>query len=159
MWTEQKILPFLWFDGNGEEAVQHYLSIFKDGRILDTLHWGKTNPELAGKVLTQTFEIQGQRFVVLNGGPQFKFTEAVSFLVACKDQAEIDYYWEKLGAGGEYGPCGWLKDKFGLSWQIAPNALHDMLQDKDADKAARAMQAMMQMSKIDIATIQKAYNG
>ena len=159
MWTEQKILPFLWFDGNGEEAVQHYLSIFKDGRILDTLHWGKTNPELAGKVLTQTFEIQGQRFVVLNGGPQFKFTEAVSFLVACKDQAEIDYYWEKLGAGGEYGPCGWLKDKFGLSWQIAPNALHDMLQDKDADKAARAMQAMMQMSKIDLATIVKAYNG
>jgi len=159
MWTEQKILPFLWFDGNGEEAVQHYLSIFKDGRILDTLHWGKTNPELAGKVLTQTFEIQGQRFVVLNGGPQFKFTEAVSFLVACKDQVEIDYYWEKLGAGGEYGPCGWLKDKFGLSWQIAPNALHDMLQDRDADKAARAMQAMMQMSKIDIATIQKAYNG
>ena len=159
MWTEQKILPFLWFDGNGEEAVQHYLSIFKDGRILDTLYWGKTNPELAGKVLTQTFEIQGQRFVVLNGGPQFKFTEAVSFLVACKDQAEIDYYWEKLGAGGEYGPCGWLKDKFGLSWQIAPNALHDMLQDKDADKAARAMQAMMQMSKIDLATIVKAYNG
>jgi len=159
MWTEQKILPFLWFDGNGEEAVQHYLSIFKDGRILDTLHWGKTNPELAGKVLTQTFEIQGQRFVVLNGGPQFKFTEAVSFLVACKDQAEIDYYWEKLGAGGEYGPCGWLKDKFGLSWQIAPKALHDMLQDKDADKAARAMQAMMQMSKIDLATIVKAYNG
>lgn len=159
MWTEQKILPFLWFDGNGEEAVQHYLSIFKDGRILDTLHWGKTNPELAGKVLTQTFEIQGQRFVVLNGGPQFKFTEAVSFLVACKDQAEIDYYWEKLGAGGEYGPCGWLKDKFGLSWQIAPNALHDMLQDKDADKAARAMQAMMQMSKIDLAKIEEAYNG
>jgi predicted 3-demethylubiquinone-9 3-methyltransferase (glyoxalase superfamily) len=159
MWTEQKILPFLWFDGNGEEAVQHYLSIFKDGRILDTLRWGKTNPELAGRVLTQTFEIQGQRFVVLNGGPQFKFTEAVSFLVACKDQAEIDYYWEKLGAGGEYGPCGWLKDKFGLSWQIAPNALHDMLQDKDADKAARAMQAMMQMGKIDLATIQKAYNG
>jgi len=159
MWTEQKILPFLWFDGNGEEAVQHYLSIFKDGRILDTLHWGKTNPELAGKVLTQTFEIQGQRFVVLNGGPQFKFTEAISFLVACKDQAEIDYYWEKLGAGGEYGPCGWLKDKFGLSWQIAPNALHDMLQDKDADKAARAMHAMMQMSKIDLATIEKAFNG
>jgi len=159
MWTEQKILPFLWFDGNGEEAVQHYLSIFKDGRVLDTLLWGKTNPELAGKVLTQTFEIQGQRFVVLNGGPQFKFTEAVSFLVACKDQAEIDYYWEKLGAGGEYGPCGWLKDKFGLSWQIAPNALHDMLQDKDADKAARAMQAMMQMSKIDLPTIEKAFNG
>ena len=159
MWTEQKILPFLWFDGNGEEAVQHYLSIFKDGRVLDTLLWGKTNPELAGKVLTQTLEIQGQRFVVLNGGPQFKFTEAVSFLVACKDQAEIDYYWEKLGAGGEYGPCGWLKDKFGLSWQIAPNALHDMLQDKDADKAARAMQAMMQMSKIDLPTIEKAFNG
>jgi two-component system sensor histidine kinase QseC len=159
MWTEQKILPFLWFDGNGEEAVQHYLSIFKDGRILDTLLWGKTNPELEGKVLTQTFEIQGQRFVILNGGPQFKFTEAISFLVACKDQAEIDYYWEKLGAGGEYGPCGWLKDKFGLSWQIAPNALHDMLQDKDADKAARAMQAMMQMGKIDLATIEKAFNG
>ena len=159
MWTEQKILPFLWFDGNGAEAVQHYLSIFKDGRILDTLHWGKTNPELAGKVLTQTFEIMGQRFVALNGGPQFKFSEAVSFLVACKDQAEIDYYWEKLGAGGEYGPCGWLKDKFGLSWQIAPNALHDMLQDKDADKAARAMQAMMQMSKIDLAKIEAAYNG
>jgi two-component system sensor histidine kinase QseC len=158
MWTEQKILPFLWFDGNGEEAVQHYLAIFKDGRILDTLRWGKTNPELEGKVLTQTFEIQGQRFVILNGGPQFKFSEAISFLVACKDQAEIDYYWEKLGAGGEYGPCGWLKDKFGLSWQIAPNALHDMLQDKDADKAARAMQAMMQMSKIDLATIEKAYN-
>lgn len=159
MWTEQKILPFLWFDGNGAEAVQHYLSIFKDGRVLDTLLWGKTNPELEGKVLTQTFEIQGQRFVVLNGGPQFKFTEAISFLVACKDQAEIDYYWEKLGAGGEYGPCGWLKDKFGLSWQIAPNALHDMLQDKDADKAARAMQAMMQMGKIDLATIEKAFNG
>ncbi|HWT96337.1 MAG TPA: VOC family protein [Terriglobales bacterium] len=159
MWTEQKILPFLWFDGNGEEAVQHYLSIFKDGRILDTLLWGKTNPELEGKVLTQTFEIQGQRFVILNGGPQFKFTEAISFLVACKDQAEIDYYWEKLGAGGEYGPCGWLKDKFGLSWQIAPNALHDMLQDKDADKAARAMQAMMQMGKIDLATIEKAFKG
>src|SRR5215813_15420130 len=153
MWTDQKILPFLWFDGNGAEAVQHYLSIFKDGRIIDTLHWGKTNPELAGKVLTQTFEIMGQRFVALNGGPQFKFTEAVSFLVACNDQAEVDYYWEKLGAGGEYGPCGWLKDKYGLSWQIAPNALHDMLQDKDADKAARAMQAMMQMSKIDLATI------
>ncbi|HVJ40440.1 MAG TPA: VOC family protein [Dongiaceae bacterium] len=159
MFTDQKILPFLWFDKNAEEAVKHYLAIFKDGRILDTLRWGEANPDLAGSVLTQTFEIQGQRFVALNGGPQFKFTEAVSFLVACEDQAEIDYYWEKLGAGGEYGPCGWLKDKFGLSWQVAPNALHDMLQDKDPAKAARAIRAMMQMSKIDLAMIEAAYNG
>jgi len=159
MWSDQKILPFLWFDGNGEEAVNHYLSIFKDGRIIDTLRWNKANPTLAGKVLTITFEIMGQRFVALNGGPQFKFTEAVSFLVPCKDQAEIDYYWEKLGAGGEYSHCGWLRDKFGLAWQIAPNALHDMLQDKDEDKAARTMQAMMKMVKMDLAALETAYKG
>jgi predicted 3-demethylubiquinone-9 3-methyltransferase (glyoxalase superfamily) len=160
MWTDQKILPFLWFDGNGAEAVQHYLSIFKDGRIIDTLHWGKTNPELAGKVLTQTFEIMGQRFVALNGGPQFKFTEAISFVVSTETQEETDYYWNKLTAdGGQESACGWLKDKFGLSWQITPKRLMDLISSKDKATATRVMQAMMQMRKIDIPTLERAAAG
>jgi predicted 3-demethylubiquinone-9 3-methyltransferase (glyoxalase superfamily) len=155
----QKITPFLWFDSNAEEAVNFYVSIFKDSRVLSITRYGEGGPGPAGTVLTIAFLLQGQEFIALNGGPHFKFTEAISFSVNCETQEEVDAYWEKLSAGGEEGRCGWLKDKFGLSWQINPIVLGQMLQDKDPEKANRVMQSMLTMDKIDIATLKKAYDG
>jgi predicted 3-demethylubiquinone-9 3-methyltransferase (glyoxalase superfamily) len=154
----QKIVPFLWFDGKAEEAVRLYTSIFKNCKVLSVSRYGDAGPGPKGTVMTMTFELDGQRFIALNGGPQFKFTEAVSFLVNCKTQAEVDELWERLSDGGEKGPCGWLKDKFGLSWQIVPTALGEMLQDKDPARSQRVMKAMLQMSKIDIEGLRRAYD-
>src|SRR5712692_6224359 len=139
----QKITPFLWFDGKAEEAMNFYVSIFKNAKILSV---SRAN----GKVMSVTFELEGQEFMGLNAGPQFKFTEAISFFVNCETQEEVDELWEKLSEGGEKQRCGWLKDKYGLSWQIIPSALGKMLQDKDAEKSKRVMKAMLQMDKIDI---------
>ncbi|HYY25441.1 MAG TPA: VOC family protein [Candidatus Udaeobacter sp.] len=160
----QKITPFLWFDNQAEDAATFYTSVFKnskDGRILRYDEGAaKASGQAVGSVLTIEFEIEGQKFTALNGGPQFKFNESVSFVVKCETQEEVDYYWEKLTAdGGQESACGWLKDKFGLSWQITPRVLIEMLHDKDTDKAERVMKAMMQMQKIDIKTLKDAYAG
>lgn len=152
----QKITPFLWFDNNAEEAVNLYLSIFKDSKITKVARYGDAGPGPQGSVMTIAFQLEGQDFIALNGGPMFKFTEAISLSVDCKTQQEVDELWEKLSAGGQPGQCGWLKDKFGLSWQIVPSALVEMLQDKDAEKSKRVMQAMMQMRKIDIVRLRQA---
>lgn len=148
----QKIVPFLWFDNNAEEAVNFYTTIFKDSKVLS-----KT-PGPDGKILMATLQLEGQTFYALNGGPMFKFTEAISLYVNCETQAEVDELWEQLSAGGEKSRCGWLKDKFGLSWQIIPTALGKLMGDKDPVKAGRVMQAMLQMNKIDIQTLQQAYD-
>jgi predicted 3-demethylubiquinone-9 3-methyltransferase (glyoxalase superfamily) len=156
----QKITPMLWFNDNIEEAVNLYTSLFPGAKITSTSRYPDAVPGMAGKVMVMAFELFGQEFTALNGGLQFKFTEAVSFVVSCESQEEVDKYWDALVAdGGEESMCGWLKDKFGLSWQITPTVLLKMVQDKDKEKASRAMQAMMQMRKIDIAAIEKAYNG
>ena len=162
----QKITPFLWFDGQAEDAAKFYASIFKDSKTGRILRYGKEVAKVSesgrpvGSVLTIEFEIEGQKFVALNGGPQFKFNEAVSFVINCKTQEEVDYFWEKLTAdGGEESACGWLKDKFGLSWQVTPTVLIDMLHEKDAAKAERVMHAMLQMKKIDIAKLKASYDG
>ncbi len=153
MALKHKITPFLWFDGNAEEAASFYVSVFEDSKIL-------TVNRMGDRVLTVSFQLDGQEFVALNGGPQFKFTEAVSFVVHCEDQAEVDKYWSKLTAGGgQESQCGWLKDKFGLSWQIVPTAFLKLSQDKDPVKAGRVMEAMLQMKKFDIARLEKAYRG
>lgn len=151
------ITPFLWFDDNAEEAMNFYISVFKDSKIGNVSRLPEGTPGPAGKVIAATFELQGQEFMALNGGPQFKFNEAVSFFVTCRNQAEVDYYWDKLGEGGEAGQCGWLKDKFGLSWQVVPTALGEMLGDPDPAKSQRVMQAMMKMGKIEIAELEAAY--
>ncbi|MFD0748941.1 VOC family protein [Mucilaginibacter calamicampi] len=149
----QKITPFLWFDNNAEEAMNFYVSVFKDASI-SNVH------KMGDKVLTASFTINGQEFMVLNGGPLFKFNESVSFFVNCANQAEVDYLWEKLTAdGGQESQCGWLKDKFGLSWQIVPQMLGSTLWGPDKEGSQRAMQAMMQMGKLDVARLQAAYNG
>jgi predicted 3-demethylubiquinone-9 3-methyltransferase (glyoxalase superfamily) len=153
----QKITPFLWFDGNAEEAVNFYVSIFKNSKVLSIARYGEAGPGPKGTVMTAAFQLDGQEFVALNGGPQFKFTEAISFWVRCETQEEIDEMWEKLSAGGAKSRCGWLKDKYGLSWQVVPPILAEMLQDKDAKKSQRVMAAMMQMDKIDIGLLRKAY--
>jgi len=160
----QKITPFLWFDGQAEDAVKFYTSIFKDSKIGRILRYGEETAKVSesgqpvGSVLTIEFEIEGQKFVALNGGPQFKFNESISFVINCKTQEEVDYFWEKLTAnGGEESACGWLRDKFGLSWQVTPTVLVDMLHEKDAAKAERVMHAMLQMKKIDIKTLKDAY--
>ena len=158
MTPKQKITPFLWFDNNAEEAMNHYVSIFKKARIVSVSRYGEGGPGPKGSVMTGTFEIEGQQFMALNGGPHFKFTEAISLFVNCSTQAEVDELWEKLSAGGQESQCGWLKDKFGLSWQIIPSALGEMLSDPDPQKSQRVMQAMLQMGKIDIAKLQAAYN-
>jgi predicted 3-demethylubiquinone-9 3-methyltransferase (glyoxalase superfamily) len=155
----QKITPCLWFDNNAEEAVDFYLSIFKDSKVLSVTRYGEAGPGPAGTVLTMDFQLQGQEFIALNGGPQFKFSEAISLSVKCKTQEEVDEFWEKLSEGGEKSRCGWLKDKYGLSWQIVPTVLVEMLQDKDPEKAKRVMEAMLQMDKIDIPTLKQAYEG
>lgn len=155
----QKITPFLWFDDNADEAINFYLSIFKDSRLLDTKRYGEAGPGPKGTIMTATFELNGQQFIALNGGPRFKFTEAVSFVVKGETQEEIDYYWDKLLDGGEAQQCGWLKDKFGLSWQIVPAQLSELFGGDDPQRAGRVMQAMMQMVKFDIAKLKEAYNG
>jgi predicted 3-demethylubiquinone-9 3-methyltransferase (glyoxalase superfamily) len=158
MTTLQKITPCLWFNFNAEEAVNYYLSIFKNSRILEISHYGDAMPEHKGKVLIILFELEGQQFQALNAGPQFPFTEAISLSVSCETQEEVDTLWSQLSAGGREDQCSWLKDKFGLSWQIVPRVLTEMLRDKDADKATRVMQAMFTMSKIDITRLQQAYH-
>ena len=154
---KQKITTFLWFDDNAEEAMKHYVSIFKNSKILSVTRYGEAGPGPAGTVLVGSFQIEGQEFTALNGGPQFKFTEAISLVVNCDSQKEVDDLWAKLTKGGAPGQCGWLKDKFGLSWQIVPRVMIELLQDKDPVKSQRVMQAMLQMTKIDIAAVQRAY--
>jgi predicted 3-demethylubiquinone-9 3-methyltransferase (glyoxalase superfamily) len=154
-----KITPFLWFDNQAEEAMNFYTSIFKNSKAGKVVRYGDAGPGPKGSVMVASFELDGVPFTALNGGPMFKFTEAVSFVIDCKDQQEVDHYWEKLSAGGKLGDCGWLKDKFGLSWQIVPSALPRLLSDPDAKKAGRVMQAMMQMKKIDIAKLEQAAKG
>jgi predicted 3-demethylubiquinone-9 3-methyltransferase (glyoxalase superfamily) len=158
MTTPQKITPCLWFNFNAEEAVNHYLSIFKNSKILEVSYYGDAVPEHKGKVLILLFEIEGQQFQALNGGAEFPFTEAISLSVDCETQEEVDDLWSKLSAGGSEGQCSWLKDKFGLSWQLVPQALIAMLKDADADRVTRVIQAMFTMSKINIASLQQAYN-
>ena len=159
----QKITPFLWFDNNAEEAAKYYTSIFKNSKIIDIVHYGESAAEASGRpegtVMIVTFELEGQRFMALNGGPVFKFSPAISFLVNCNTQEEVDDLWEKLSEGGEKEQCGWLKDKFGVSWQIVPNVLGEMLQDKDAKNSERVMEALLQMKQIDIQGLRKAYAG
>ena len=156
----QKIKPFLWFDTQAEEAAKFYCSIFKDSKTLNVERYPEGAPGgMGGRVMIVNFELEGQPFIALNGGPMFKFTEAISMVVHCETQTEVDYYWEKLSAGGQEGRCAWLKDKFGVSWQIVPTALIELLQDKDARRSARVMKAMLQMKKIDIASLQRAYEG
>jgi predicted 3-demethylubiquinone-9 3-methyltransferase (glyoxalase superfamily) len=154
----QKISPFLWFDDQAEEAAKFYISIFKNSKIGNISYYPKGGPRAAGSVMTVEFQLEGQDFTALNGGPMLKFSEAVSLNVNCSSQEEIDYFWQKLSAdGGQTGPCGWLKDKFGLSWQVNPRILAEMLRDRDAAKAQRVMKAMMDMEKIDIAALKDAY--
>src|SRR5689334_19793349 len=161
--AKQKIMPCLWFDGEGEAAAKHYVSIFKNskmGRISRYPDEGKEiHGKSAGAVMTVEFELEGQKFLALNGGPQFKFDEAISFQVFCDTQAEIDYFWAKLSEGGSEGPCGWVKDKFGLSWQVVPSRIPEMLHDENAEKGTRVFAAVMQMKKLDIASLEKAYAG
>jgi predicted 3-demethylubiquinone-9 3-methyltransferase (glyoxalase superfamily) len=152
----QKITPNLWFDTESEEAASFYTSIFKNSKVTNVMRFGEAGPRPAGMVMTVTFELEGQQFTAINGGPDFKFNEAISLLVNCETQGEVDQLWDDLSEGGEKGPCGWLKDKFGVSWQVVPTVLDEMLQDKDPDKASRVMKAMIQMSKIDIEALEKA---
>jgi predicted 3-demethylubiquinone-9 3-methyltransferase (glyoxalase superfamily) len=153
----QKITPFLWFDGKAEEAMNFYTSIFKNSKIVSITRYGEAGPGATGTVMSAEFQLEGQEFIALNGGPLFKFTEAISFFVNCETQEEVDELWEKLSEGGEEGRCGWLKDKFGLSWQIIPSALGEMLSDPDPVKSERVMKAMFRMDKLDIKTLKQAY--
>ena len=153
-----KISPFLWFDRQAEEAANFYIKTFKNSKILNITRYGEAGPGPKGSVMTIEFTLDGQEFIALNGGPHFKFNEAISFSVDCKTQEEVDMYWAKLSEGGEEQPCGWLKDKFGLSWQVNPTILGEMLGDPDPQKAERVTEAMLKMKKIDIAALKKAYN-
>jgi predicted 3-demethylubiquinone-9 3-methyltransferase (glyoxalase superfamily) len=155
----QKITPFLWFDNQAEEAMNFYTSVFKNSRVGAVTRYGEAGPGPAGSVMAASFELEGQQFTALNGGPLFKFTEAISFVVDCQSQEEVDDLWAKLSAGGEEGMCGWLKDRFGLSWQIVPRALTEMLGDPDPEKSGRVMAAMLKMKKIDIQALRQAYDG
>ena len=155
----QKITPFLWFDGKAEEAMNFYVSVFKNSRVVSVTRYGEAGPGPKGTVMSATFQLDGQQFYALNGGPQFTFSPAISFFVNCETQKEVDELWEKLSDGGRKDRCGWLKDKFGLSWQIIPSTLGRLFGDKDRAKAGRAMQAMLQMKKIDIAKLQQAFDG
>ena len=152
----QKIAPCLWFDTEGEEAAQFYTSVFPNSKITEVTRYGSAGPRAEGSVMTVSFELEGQRFTALNGGPDFKFNEAVSLEVQCKDQEEVDKYWSALSEGGEEGPCGWLKDKFGLSWQIVPTVLYELIADPDREKSQRVMAAMLQMGKIEVDELEKA---
>ncbi len=152
----QKIIPNLWFDTEAEEAANFYTSIFKNSQVGRVMRYGEAGPRPAGMVMTVSFQLGGQDFTALNGGPDFKFNEAISLLVNCETQHEVDDLWDKLSEGGEKGPCGWLKDKFGVSWQIVPTVLDEMLQDEDTDRANRVMKAMLQMTKLDIEALENA---
>ena len=154
-----KITPFLWFDDKAEEAMNFYVSIFKNSKVGSVPRYGEAGPGPKGTVMTATFQLDGQDFIALNGGPHFKFTEAISFSVDCKTQEEVDELWEKLSQGGQKSQCGWLKDKYGLSWQIVPSVLGELLGDKDPEKSKRVMQAMLKMTKLDIRTLKQAYEG
>ena len=154
----QKITPFLWFDNNAEEAANFYVSIFKNSKVLNTSRYGDAGPGPKGTVLIVEFELDGQKFIALNGGPQFKFTEAVSFVVNCETQEEIDYFWEKLSAGGEKLQCGWLKDKYGLSWQVVPTILGELMGGNE-ERSNHVMQAIQQMQKLEIEPLKRAYEG
>ena len=154
--NNQKIIPFLWFDNQAEESANFYIGIFKNSRINNISRYGEAGPGPKGSVMTVSFELEGQEFTALNGGPQFKFTEAISFYVKCKSQDEVDYFWERLTEGGEEQPCGWLKDRFGVSWQIVPTVLVDMLNDPDPEKSKRVTEAMLKMKKIDIKVLEVA---
>jgi len=159
----QRITPFLWFDDNAEEAVKFYVSIFKNSRIGSVTRYDDEGAQAAGRpkgsVMTVPFELEGQAFTALNGGPHFQFSGAISFVVNCETQDEVDYFWEKLSAGGQEVQCGWLKDRFGMSWQVVPTVLIEMLQDKDPEKSKRVMAAMLKMIKIEIASLKRAYEG
>jgi len=155
----QKITPFLWFDDMAEEAAYFYVSIFKDSKILNLARCGEAGPGPKGTVMVATFQLEGQKFMALNGGPHYTFSPAISFLVDCETQAEVDELWEKLSAGGNELQCAWLKDKFGVSWQIVPRALIELMQDKDPVKSQRVFNAMLQMTKIDIEGLKRAYRG
>ena len=155
----QKTRPCLWFDTQAEEAATFYTSLFKNSEITEISRYGEAGPGPAGSVLTVTFTLDGDEFLALNGGPEFKFNEAVSFQINCDDQDEVDHFWNSLSDGGEEGPCGWLKDKFGLSWQVVPTALPRLLSDPDPGRADRAMKAMLSMGKLDIAALEKAADG
>ena len=154
-----KIAPFLWFNNQAEEAANFYASVFPNSKIVNVSRYGEAGPGPKGSVMTVDFELDGQRVTALNGGPEFKFTEAISLYVDCKTQEEVDRYWQKLSEGGSPGPCGWLKDRYGLSWQIIPSTLGQLLNDPDRKKANRVMEAMLKMKKIDIAGLKKAYEG
>jgi len=153
---QQKIVPNLWFDTEAEEAANFYVELFDDARIVNVARYTEAGPRPAGTVMTVEFELNGQRFVGINGGPQFKFDEAVSFQVSCEDQDEVDRFWSRLSEGGEEGQCGWLKDRFGLSWQVVPTGMEELFSDPDPGRARRAMEAMLGMQKIDIAEIRRA---
>jgi predicted 3-demethylubiquinone-9 3-methyltransferase (glyoxalase superfamily) len=152
----QKITPCLWFDTQGEEAANFYTTVFKNSKILDVARYGAAGPGAEGTVMTVSFELDGQKFVALNGGPHFTFNEAVSFQVSCETQDEVDYFWGNLSQGGEEGPCGWLKDKYGVSWQIVPTALVELIGDPDPERSQAAMTAMLGMRKIDIEALRRA---
>jgi len=155
----QKITPFLWFDGQAEEAANFYTSVFKDSKILNIARYGEAGPGPKGTVMMATFQLEGQKFMALNGGPHYTISPAISFFVDCETQAEVDELWEKLTAGGSEVQCGWLKDKFGVSWQIIPRALMELMQDKDPAKSQRVFQAMLQMTKIDVEALRRAHRG
>jgi predicted 3-demethylubiquinone-9 3-methyltransferase (glyoxalase superfamily) len=155
----QKIVTNLWFDTEAEEAAAFYTSVFENSRIVNVTHYTEAGPRAAGTVMTVEWELDGQRFVGINGGPQFKFDEAISLQIECQDQDEVDYYWEKLSEGGQEGPCGWLKDRYGLSWQVTPTGMEELFTDPDPERAKRAMEAMLKMSKLDIAALHSAAGG
>jgi predicted 3-demethylubiquinone-9 3-methyltransferase (glyoxalase superfamily) len=154
-----QLTPCLWFDTEGEYAAELYTSVFPNSKILEVARYGSAGPRPEGTVMTVTFELDGQKFLALNGGPDFKFNEAVSFQIPCRDQDEVDHYWEKLGEGGEHGPCGWLKDRYGFSWQIVPKGMDELFSDSDPERASRAFEAMMKMKKLDIAALRSAADG
>jgi predicted 3-demethylubiquinone-9 3-methyltransferase (glyoxalase superfamily) len=156
---QQKITPNLWFDTEAQEAAAFYTSVFKNSRIVYVSHYPEAGPRPAGTVMTVEFELDGQRFVGINGGPEFKFDEAVSLQINCETQDEVDYYWERLSEGGEEGPCGWLKDRYGLSWQVTPTGMEELFSDPDPERAKRAMQAMLGMRKLDLAALRSAADG
>jgi predicted 3-demethylubiquinone-9 3-methyltransferase (glyoxalase superfamily) len=152
----QKITPCLWFDTQAEDAATFYTSVFKNSRIVKISHYGEAGPREAGLVMTVEFELDGQEYVALNGGPEFTFNEALSLQINCESQDEVDYFWERLGEGGEFGPCGWLKDRYGVSWQVVPTVLNELVSDPDQAKGQRVMAAMLQMGKIDVAALRAA---
>jgi predicted 3-demethylubiquinone-9 3-methyltransferase (glyoxalase superfamily) len=156
---EQKIIPNLWFDTEAEEAAAFYTSVFKNSRIVNVTHYTEAGPRQAGMVMTVEFELDGQRFVGINGGPEFKFDEAVSFQINCETQDEVDFFWEQLSEGGKEGPCGWLADRYGLSWQVVPTGMDELFADPDPERAERAMQTMLKMGKLDIAALRAAADG